>query len=381
MELKDALEQLKKIGIENNYILSLSEVLKYIGEYDYDIALEFLDKEGIKILADEENDELDDEAIERNYENLIKSNDIVKIYFNEIGTYDILSYEEENELFKIYNEGKESKEKIKEIESNFLNTVSEQDYIKLYNKIDEGMNAYNKLIYSNLKLVASIAKKYSKRGLSLMDLIQEGNIGLARAIDKFDYKKGNKFSTYATPWIRQGILRALTDKSRTIRLPSHLLESISKIKKEEEILSKELGRKPTFEELEKKTGISKEKISMMLDSYQSPISLEKPIGDEDDSTVGDFVADGINNDPYEYCKRLDLSVEINKLLSNNLTEREAQILKLRYGLEDGIPKTLEEIGKKMGNVSKERIRQIECKALRKLKNLNETKLLKESYRD
>ncbi len=381
MELKDALEQLKKIGIENNYILSLSEVLKYIGEYDYDIALEFLDKEGIKILADEENDELDDEAIERNYENLIKSNDIVKIYFNEIGTYAILSYEEENELFKIYNEGKESKEKIKEIESNFLNTVSEQDYIKLYNKIDEGMNAYNKLIYSNLKLVASIAKKYSKRGLSLMDLIQEGNIGLARAIDKFDYKKGNKFSTYATPWIRQGILRALTDKSRTIRLPSHLLESISKIKKEEEILSKELGRKPTFEELEKKTGISKEKISMMLDSYQSPISLEKPIGDEDDSTVGDFVADGINNDPYEYCKRLDLSVEINKLLSNNLTEREAQILKLRYGLEDGVPKTLEEIGKKMGNVSKERIRQIECKALRKLKNLNETKLLKESYRD
>ncbi len=379
MELSKALEELKKIGKKNSNVIDEKTIFNYVSEFDYDEALEFLDKEGIEILALEE-DELNPINIEKDYESIIKTNDIVKIYFNEIGVYNILSTEEEIDLFKKYNEGKAAKEKIKEIEADDLNTISEEEYKKLYNLSDLGDAAYEKIIYSNLKLVASIAKRYSKRGMSLLDLIQEGNMGLQRAIDKFDYKKGNKFSTYATPWIKQGITRSLTDKSRTIRLPSYLLDTISKIKKVEDELEQELKRKPTYDEISKKTGIPKEKIASILDSYQIPISLEKPVGDEDDATIGDFVADKNNPNPFEYCKNIALKHDLYKLINNNLTEREAEILKLRFGLSDGNPKTLEEIGKLMGNVSKERIRQIEFKALRKLQNLKETKILKESYR-
>lgn len=380
MDLNKALEELKKLGEKNNNCIDEAILFKYVSEYDYDQALDFLDKEGIRILADDESEELNPINIEKDYETIIKTNDIVKIYFNEIGVYDLLSPKEEKELFEKYKLGCEAKEKIKQIEADDLNTIPEKEYMELYDLVDEGEAAYERIVYSNLKLVASIAKRYSKRGLSLMDLIQEGSIGLTRAIEKFDPQKGNKFSTYATPWIKQGMTRALTDKSRTIRLPSYLLDTISKIKQSEEKLTNKLGRKPSYEELSKETGIPKEKITNILNSYQIPVSLEKPVGDEDDSTIGDFVADGANPDPLEYCKNISIKHDLNKLINVNLTEREAQILKLRYGLEDGIPRTLEEIGKIMGNVSKERIRQIEFKALRKLRNLKETKQLVESYR-
>ena len=205
-------------------------------------------------------------------------------------------------------------------------------------------------------------------------------MGLLKAIDKFDFEKGNKFSTCATIWIKQSIRRALTDKSRTIRIPSHLIETINKIKKVEELLEHELGRKPTNEEISKKVGISPEKIVLIMNSIQTPISLEKPVGDEDDATISDFIADRSSLTPLEYCEKMDIKKEIEKILNENLTPRESEILRLRYGFVDGQPKTLEEIGKRMGNVSKERIRQIEFKAIRKLKRLKEIKDLVESYR-
>ena len=213
-----------------------------------------------------------------------------------------------------------------------------------------------------------------------MDLIQEGNIGLTKAISKFDYKRGNKFSTCATPWIRQAITRSLNDKSRTIRIPSHMLETISKIKKAEDKLEHELKRKPTYDEIAKEAKIPADKLSIIMSYYQTPISLEKPIGDDEDGTISDVVPDKSSLNPLEYCERIAINQDLNKLLDEKLTEREATILKLRYGFEDGSPKTLEEIGKIMGNVSKERIRQIEVKAIRKLKNLKETMELIESYR-
>ncbi len=376
MEYNAALEELKKIGEKNNNIISEDELLDYVSESDFDDAVSKLEALGFTI----KTDEINIVNLERDYENIIKTNDIVKIYFNDIGAYRILKPEEEIELFKIYRAGVEAKERIKEIEADYLNTVSEDEYINLYGLVDKADLAYEKIFYSNLKLVASIAKKYTNKGLTLMDLIQEGNMGLSKAIERFDYTKGNKFSTCATLWIKQSIRRALTDKSRTIRIPSHLLETINKIKKAEDKLEHELGRKPTTEEVSSLVGISPTKIVTIMNSIQSPISLEKPVGDEDDATISDFVADGASLTPLEYCEKMDIRKEINKLLTEHLTEREAQIIRLRFGFDDGNAKTLEEIGKKMGNVSKERIRQIEFKALRKLKNLKETRQLVESYR-
>ena len=384
MELKEAIDALKKLGRNNNNIIKEEDLLDYVSEDDFDEAIANLEAAGFIIEADEE----DDFAIETDYELLTKApevvnaktTDIVKIYFNEIGVYKILKADEELKLFKIFKAGQEAREKIKVIDSDDLNTVSEKEYINLYKLADRGQLAFEKIYNSNLKLVASIAKKYTNKGLSLMDLIQEGNMGLLKAIDKFDFEKGNKFSTCATIWIKQSIRRALTDKSRTIRIPSHLIETINKIKKVEELLEHELGRKPTNEEISKKVGISPEKIVLIMNSIQTPISLEKPVGDEDDATISDFIADRSSLTPLEYCEKMDIKKEIEKILNENLTPRESEILRLRYGFVDGQPKTLEEIGKRMGNVSKERIRQIEFKAIRKLKRLKEIKDLVESYR-
>ncbi len=384
MELKEAIDALKKLGRNNNNIIKEEDLLDYVSEDDFDEAIANLEAQGFIIEADEE----DDFTIETDYELLTKApevvnaktTDIVKIYFNEIGVYKILKADEELKLFKIFKAGQEAREKIKEIDSDDLNTVSEKEYINLYKLADRGQLAFEKIYNSNLKLVASIAKKYTNKGLSLMDIIQEGNMGLLKAIDKFDFEKGNKFSTCATIWIKQSIRRALTDKSRTIRIPSHLIETINKIKKVEETLEHELGRKPTNEEISKKVGISPEKIVLIMNSIQTPISLEKPVGDEDDATISDFIADRSSLTPLEYCEKMDIKKEIEKILNENLTPRESEILRLRYGFVDGQPKTLEEIGRRMGNVSKERIRQIEFKAIRKLKRLKEIKDLVESYR-
>ncbi len=385
MEFKEGIEALKLIGKKNNNIIKEDEILEYITDDDFDDAISELEALGFSIKTDEENIE----EIEADYELLFqtpevvnaKTTDIVKIYFNEIGVYKILTPEEELSLFKIYKAGKEAKETIKKIESDDFNTVPRREYANLFKLVDKSNLAFDKIYNSNLKLVASIAKKYTNKGLSLMDLIQEGNMGLLKAIEKFDFDKGNKFSTCATIWIKQSIRRALTDKSRTIRIPSHLLETINKIKKTEESLEHQLGRKPTTEEVSKIVGISPEKIVLTMNSIQTPISLEKPVGDEDDATISDFIADKSSLTPLEYCEKMDIRKEIEKIFNQYLTPREAQVLKLRFGFETGNAMTLEEIGKRMGNISKERVRQIEFKSIRKLKKLKEIKELVESYRN
>ena len=261
-------------------------------------------------------------------------------------------------------------------EKEWLREVSKQ-FPAFRHRLYVGRRAKEKMVQSNLRLVVSIAKKYMNRGLSFQDLIQEGSLGLIRAAEKFDHEKGYKFSTYATWWIRQAITRAIADQSRTIRLPVHLYETISRIKKTTKILSQEMGRKPTEEEIADRMEMTIEKLRFIAKSAQLPISLETPIGKEEDSRLGDFIeADG--ETPEDQVSKNLLREDLETVL-NSLSARERDVLRLRYGLDDGRMKTLEEIGT-IFNVTRERIRQVEAKALRKLRHPNRNTILKEYIR-
>lgn len=314
--------------------------------------------------------------------------DSIRLYLQEIGRIRLLRADEEIELArKIADllELERIREKIADDRELDPMDVKDAEWAE---KVDMslpsfrrrlflGRRAKDKMVQSNLRLVVSIAKKYMNRGLSFQDLIQEGSLGLIRAAEKFDHEKGYKFSTYATWWIRQAITRAIADQSRTIRLPVHLYETISRIKKTTKLLSQEMGRKPTEEEIATRMEMTIEKLRFIAKSAQLPISLETPIGKEEDSRLGDFIeSDG--ETPEDQVSKSLLREDLESVL-DTLSPRERDVLRLRYGLDDGRMKTLEEIGQ-IFNVTRERIRQIEAKALRKLRHPNRNSVLKEYIR-
>ncbi len=311
--------------------------------------------------------------------------DSIRVYLQEIGRIRLLRAEEEIELARKIADLLEL-ERIREQIAIRLERVPsdrewaqevEIEWSEFQRRLYIGRRAKDKMVQSNLRLVVSIAKKYMNRGLSFQDLIQEGSLGLIRAAEKFDHEKGYKFSTYATWWIRQAITRAIADQSRTIRLPVHLYETISRIKKTTKILSQEMGRKPTEEEIATRMEMTIEKLRFIAKSAQLPISLETPIGKEEDSRLGDFIeADG--ETPEDEVSKNLLREDLENVL-DTLSPRERDVLRLRYGLDDGRMKTLEEIGQ-IFNVTRERIRQIEAKALRKLRHPNRNSILKEYVR-
>ena len=305
-----------------------------------------LNDNNIEIVSNDEDDDGGDEKLLLDDNTLTKDltiNDPVRMYLKEIGQIKLLSMEEELELADRIIAGDEL--------------------------------AKNELAEANLRLVVSIAKRYVGRGMLFLDLIQEGNIGLMKAVDKFDVTKGYKFSTYATWWIRQAITRAIADQARTIRVPVHMVETINKLARIQRQLTLELNREPTEEELAKKMNIPVDKIKEIYKISQEPVSLETPIGEEDDSHLGDFIKDERNVSPEEYATNEMLKDEIADVLST-LTEREEKVIRLRFGLEDGKSRTLEEVGQMFG-VTRERIRQIEAKALRKLRHPSRSRKLKD----
>lgn len=340
-EIEKLIEHAKKKGSTIKYDDILTKFEKLYCEADeFDKIYASLEKAGIQIIDNTEKEKT--EAFnEISPEVMI--DDSVKIYLKDIGKVPLLTPDQEIELAKRMEEG------------------------------DEAAKA--KLAEANLRLVVSIAKRYVGRGMQFLDLIQEGNLGLMKAVEKFDYKKGFKFSTYATWWIRQAITRAIADQARTIRIPVHMVETINKHTRVARQLLQKLGREPTPAEIAEELGITEERVMEIQKIAQDPVSLETPIGEEEDSHLGDFIEDHGVESPTERAETNILKEQIEQVL-NTLTPREEMVLKLRYGLEDSHPRTLEEVGKEF-NVTRERIRQIEAKALRKLRHPNRLKKLKD----
>lgn len=357
----EKLKQLLAIAKKKRNVLEYQEIVDYfsdltLGEEQFDKILETLEQNSIDVLRITDDDEVDDEEIiltdedEVDVENIdlsvpdgISIEDPVRMYLKEIGKVPLLSAEEEIELAK---------------------------------KMELGdQEAKKRLAEANLRLVVSIAKRYVGRGMLFLDLIQEGNLGLIKAVEKFDYRKGYKFSTYATWWIRQAITRAIADQARTIRIPVHMVETINKLIRVSRQLLQELGREPTPEEIAEEMSLPVERVREILKISQEPVSLETPIGEEEDSHLGDFIQDDNVPVPADAAAFTLLKEQLVEVLGT-LTEREQKVLRLRFGLDDGRARTLEEVGKEF-NVTRERIRQIEAKALRKLRHPSRSRKLKD----
>ncbi|TVP84692.1 MAG: RNA polymerase sigma factor RpoD [Acholeplasmataceae bacterium] len=306
----------------------------------------------------------------------IKIDDPVRMYLKEIGQIPLLNQDDERKYAVQVAEGRIAKEQLDELSNGTLD-LSKEDQASLQSTLIRAQQSKNKLVEANYRLVVSIAKRYVGRGLLFLDLIQEGNMGLMRAVDKFDHEKGFKFSTYATWWIRQAITRAVADQARTIRIPVHMVETINKMIRIQRQLIQDLGREPSIDEIALKMGITPEKVQNIQRIAKEPISLEAHVGEEEDSSLGDFISDPNALTPHEFMLQEMVKQTLDEVLET-LTDREEKVLRLRYGLFDGKNHTLEEVGREFG-VTRERIRQIEAKALRKLRSPSRQNKLREFY--
>ncbi len=396
-KFQERLTELIAVGKKKKNILEDQEINDFFKDMPLDAekmeqvfdTLEANNIDVLKILDDDDDDEiiLDDEdeveveKIDLSVPDGVSVEDPVRMYLKEIGKVPLLSAEEEIELAQKMEEGAVAAEKIT-IMKKRMEEASEEEKEELQEEIknlqvavDAGSDAKKRLAEANLRLVVSIAKRYVGRGMLFLDLIQEGNLGLIKAVEKFDYRKGYKFSTYATWWIRQAITRAIADQARTIRIPVHMVETINKLIRVSRQLLQELGREPSPEEIAEEMNMPVDRVREILKISQEPVSLETPIGEEEDSHLGDFIKDDNVPVPADAAAFTLLKEQLEEVLGT-LTEREQKVLTLRFGLEDGRARTLEEVGKEF-NVTRERIRQIEAKALRKLRHPSRSRKLKD----
>ena len=377
-QINDALEavDLTSEQIDNIYIHLFNAGVEIIGISDDNEDEDELDvdpeTEEIKVLPEEEEEEAK-KAVVQEIDLSVKAptNDPVRMYLKEIGKVPLLTAKEEVTLAKRIEAGEKAAETLEREEESLP-----RDEVRKLRRVErDGMNAKKKLVEANLRLVVSIAKRYVGRGMLFLDLIQEGNLGLIRAVEKFDYRRGFKFSTYATWWIRQAITRAIADQARTIRIPVHMVETINKLIRIQRQLLQELGREPMPEEIADEMGLTPEKVREILKISQEPVSLETPIGEEEDSQLGDFIEDQEAEVPADAASFSLLQEQLQEVL-DTLSERERKVIERRFGLIDGHPRTLEEVGRVFG-VTRERIRQIESKTLSKLRHPNRSAKLRD----
>ena len=398
LKFQQKLIEILELGKKKKNMLEYEEIADFFKDLNLDpekfeMVIDYLEQNGIDVLKISNDDDVDDdiilddedevevEKIDLSVPEGVSVEDPVRMYLKEIGKVPLLSADEEIELAQNMEDGAVATEKINVLKGR-LDGASEEEKAEIKEEIkilqrdvDKGADAKKRLAEANLRLVVSIAKRYVGRGMLFLDLIQEGNLGLIKAVEKFDYKKGYKFSTYATWWIRQAITRAIADQARTIRIPVHMVETINKLIRVSRQLLQELGREPSPEEIAKEMSMPVDRVREILKISQEPVSLETPIGEEEDSHLGDFIKDDNVPVPADAAAFTLLKEQLEEVLGT-LTEREQKVLTLRFGLEDGRARTLEEVGKEF-NVTRERIRQIEAKALRKLRHPSRSRKLKD----
>ena len=398
LNFQQKLIEILELGKKKKNMLEYQEIADFFKDLNLDpekfeMVIDYLEQNGIDVLKISNDDDVDDdiilddedevevEKIDLSVPEGVSVEDPVRMYLKEIGKVPLLSADEEIELAQNMEDGAVATEKINVLKGR-IDGASEEEKAEIKEEIktlqrdvDKGADAKKRLAEANLRLVVSIAKIYVGRGMLFLDLIQEGNLGLIKAVEKFDYKKGYKFSTYATWWIRQAITRAIADQARTIRIPVHMVETINKLIRVSRQLLQELGREPSPEEIAKEMNMPVERVREILKISQEPVSLETPIGEEEDSHLGDFIKDDNVPVPADAAAFTLLKEQLEEVLGT-LTEREQKVLTLRFGLEDGRARTLEEVGKEF-NVTRERIRQIEAKALRKLCHPSRSRKLKD----